>query len=88
MLSNKNNHFGFHQYGGNNVPARKAYFTVSSSANASLFNIVFDDDASAIKSVNGEEFTVNGSVYDLQGRKVENPKKGLYIVNGKKVVIK
>ena len=88
MLSNKNNHFGFHQYGGTNVPARKAYFTVSSSANASLFNIVFDDDASAIKSVNGEEFTVNGSVYDLQGRKVENPKKGLYIVNGKKVVIK
>ena len=88
MLSNKNNHFGFHQYGGANVPARKAYFTVSSSANASLFNIVFDDDASAIKSVNGEEFTVNGSVYDLQGRKVENPKKGLYIVNGKKVVIK
>lgn len=88
MLSNKNSHFGFHQYGGTNVPARKAYFTVSSSANASLFNIVFDDDASAIKSVNGEEFTVNGSVYDLQGRKVENPKKGLYIVNGKKVVIK
>ena len=27
-------------------------------------------------------------VYDLQGRRVENPKKGLYIVNGKKVVIK
>ena len=34
MLSNKNSHFGFHQYGGANVPARKAYFTVSSSANA------------------------------------------------------
>lgn len=28
------------------------------------------------------------SVYDLQGRKVENPTKGIYIINGKKVLIK
>ena len=28
------------------------------------------------------------NVYDLQGRKVANPTKGLYIVNGKKIVIK
>lgn len=27
-------------------------------------------------------------VYDLQGRRVKNPTKGLYIVNGKKVIIK
>ena len=27
-------------------------------------------------------------IYDLQGRRVSNPAKGLYIVNGKKVVIK
>jgi hypothetical protein len=26
--------------------------------------------------------------YDMQGRKVAQPAKGLYIVNGKKVVIK
>ena len=24
--------------------------------------------------------------YDLQGRKVENPQKGIYIVNGRKVI--
>ena len=28
------------------------------------------------------------SIYDLQGRRVENPSKGIYIVNGKKTVIK
>jgi hypothetical protein len=27
-------------------------------------------------------------VFDLQGRRVDNPTKGLYIVNGKKVIIK
>ena len=31
---------------------------------------------------------VRGDFFDLQGRKVANPTKGLYIVNGKKVVIK
>ena len=31
----------------------------------------------------------NGAVYTLDGRKVTNPaKKGVYIVNGKKVIIK
>ena len=30
----------------------------------------------------------NGKVYDLNGRQVKNPKKGIYIMNGKKVFIK
>jgi hypothetical protein len=30
----------------------------------------------------------DGAVYDLQGRKVANPSRGLYIINGHKVVIK
>ena len=42
-------------------------------------------DASLVKS---EKRMVNSAVYDLQGRVVKNPTKGLYIVNGKKVVIK
>jgi len=27
-------------------------------------------------------------IYDLQGRRVETPSKGVYVVNGRKVVIK
>lgn len=46
------------------------------------------DDTTAIKEVHGSDKSVEGT-YDLQGRKVEEPtNKGLYIVNGKKVVIK
>ena len=37
-----------------------------------------------VKGENGEVKTV----YDLQGRKVENPGKGIYIIDGKKVWIK
>ena len=35
----------------------------------------------------GIETVVEG-IYDLQGRKVENPSTGIYIVNGKKVLVK
>jgi len=28
------------------------------------------------------------ATYDLQGRMVENPSKGIYVINGKKVLIK
>ena len=57
----------------------------------------FTDDAPfyPIKSTNGTSIenitdtTVNdGAIYDLQGRKVENPSKGIYIINGKKVLVK
>ena len=32
------------------------------------------------------EPAVEGAAYDLQGRRVSEPQKGLYIVNGKKIV--
>ncbi|MBR3616703.1 MAG: leucine-rich repeat domain-containing protein [Bacteroidaceae bacterium] len=40
--------------------------------------------------INGvkEQIAENNTVYDLQGRKVENPTNGIYIVNGKKVFVK
>ena len=76
--------------------AHKAYRTVSTNTSRQGFSL-FGDDASGIGAtlVNREERIVN--VYDLQGRRVESSifnsqssilKKGLYIVNGKKIVIK
>ena len=41
----------------------------------------------SIQDINRETIT-NNRYYDLQGRKVTNPTKGLYIVNGKTVVMK
>ena len=28
------------------------------------------------------------AIYDLQGRKIENPTKGIYIIDGKKTLVK
>ena len=72
--------------------ANKAYLQVPSSFitnSAREVDIVFEDDVTGIfemeKWRNGE----NGTFYDLQGRPVQSTSaKGLYIRNGKKVVIK
>ena len=69
----------------------RAYFQLKgTAASARAFNIDFGDgETTGIISVNGSGLMVNGSdgCYDLQGRRVQNPVKGLYIVNGKKVFI-
>ena len=48
------------------------------------------DETTAISAplTNSEERIVNSEVYDLQGRRVNTPTKGVYIVNGKKTVIR
>ena len=73
------------------VPAGKAYLLASDvPAAARELSFVFgDDETTGLKTVsNNQLVTGNSYFYDLQGRKVANPTKGLYIVNGKKVVIK
>jgi len=46
------------------------------------------DEVTAIKEIGNRKSKNENEVYDLQGRKVGKPSKGLYIVNGKKIVIK
>ena len=45
-------------------------------------------DATGIENVHNSQFTVNNSIYNLQGIRLNGLQKGLNIVNGKKVVIK
>ena len=71
------------------LAAGKAYLKIS-SGNSSLarsLNVVFADEATGINSVNSDEVTVNG-YFNLSGQRVSQPTKGLYIVNGKKVIVK
>ena len=74
------------------LSAGKAYLQIPTAwlpatAQKSL-SIRFDDgtttDVDELKGESGEVKTV----YDLQGRIVENPTSGIYIIDGKKVVIK
>ena len=70
---------------GGNIGANKAYL-VSGAGAPEFFG--FDGNTTSINEVRGKMEDVSGEYYDLQGRRVSQPTKGLYIVNGKKVVIK
>ena len=74
------------------MPANRAYLSTAydASDNGARLMVVFDEgDTTGIDTVNSEKVTANSVAYNLQGRRVVNPKKGgLYIVNGKKIVVK
>ena len=67
------------------IGAHKAYLTYSSISAPEFFGF---GDETAIDNVTNSQQPANNEYYDLQGRKVTNPTKGLYIVNGKIVVKK
>ena len=64
----------------------KAFLWYDGSSSSSFFG--FDGETTGVNEVRGQMEDVRGEYYDLQGRRVAQPTKGLYIVNGKKVVIK
>lgn len=73
------------------VPGNKAFLVLTSTeAQAKSFVLSFDDgETTDIEIINVEKNAAeDGVYYDLQGRRVEHPTRGIYILNGKKVVIK
>ncbi len=64
--------------------ANKAYLTYD-GALSNFFGM--DEETTGLKSIDNGQWIMD-NYYDLSGRKVENPKKGIYIHNGKKVAIK
>ena len=87
------NPIGFYKVKNNvtNIPSNKAFLVLTSTeAQAKSFVLEFEDGGTTgIETIeNSKNSTEDGVYYDLQGRRVENPTRGIYIVNGKKVVIK
>jgi hypothetical protein len=72
---------------GGSIAAGKAYLQLTPSSAREL-NVVFEDGTTAISTVQLSQDKQQNECFDLQGRRVAQPTKGLYIVNGKKVVIK
>ena len=85
ILNNVNGVLGFYRAAGNRVDAGKAYLNVPAGASRSFIDIN-PGEQDGIESVNVN--AAEDNIYDLQGRQVAQPQKGLYIVNGKKVIIK
>ena len=95
LAANGSNEAGFYraelnQEGGsfqNN--ATKAYLSLNTVSNPARF-LTFDFDDNTETGINAVEIDeaapANAAIYDLSGRRVQNAKSGLYIINGKKVI--
>lgn len=70
-----------------NLAAKSLYVLGKKSASARL-TVVWDDedDADAIEGVTTTTTTEQGAIYNLNGVRVQKAQKGIFIINGKKVV--
>lgn len=70
----------------------RAAFVLSSGAEATKYNVVIDGTATGIEDLVVDGVKANGRVYNLNGQYVGNSlnglQPGLYIQNGKKIVVK
>ncbi len=85
------NLYGINDYGklqkggsGANIKSFRAYLTAVDEA---AREISFEGDVTGIESLTPALSQGEGAWYDLQGRRIAQPTKGLYIVNGKKVFV-
>lgn len=88
VLANGTSGVGFYlvEYG-SAITAGKAYL-ISGSGARQFIGFGDDNGATGIDSLTPALSKGEEVYYDLQGRRVAQPTKGLYIVNGKKVIIK
>lgn len=78
---------GLRLFSGTEVRAYCAYATSIAGAR-DFYNFSFEDETTGVNEVIGKKEEARGDFFDLQGRKIAQPTKGLYIMNGKKVIVK
>ena len=72
----------------------RGYFTFNkvlteASSAASRIRMSYDDETTSVKELKSSRIEGLKSCYNLKGQRVEKPvKKGVYIRDGKKVVVK
>lgn len=71
----------------NALKAFRAYIQANEPSPVKALSICIDGETTAIESLNGETKT-DGAIYNLAGQRVNKAVKGLYIVNGKKMLVK
>lgn len=78
--------------GTNTIKGMRAFIQLPITANAKAFNLNIGGEATSIDTIDGGLFNGNATIYNLNGQKMSSDinglAKGLYIVNGKKMIVK
>ena len=80
------------QAGGGTLGANRAYLQVKTAdleaLASSRLTLSFEDEATGVTHIGQLDNLQLDNWYDLSGRRIENPKKGLFIHNGKKEIVR
>ncbi len=89
ILNKVNGVTDFYKANGKKVAAGKAYLRVEANKAKDGLTIGYADETDGIRLMeNGKLKMENAAIYNLSGQRVNKAQKGVYIVNGKKVVIR
>lgn len=88
VLSKKNDVIGFYKANNTKVAAGKAYLPIENYNESNMVLMLSFGDATGISEIDNKQSATDDAIYTLGGVRVKNPTKGIYIINGKKVVIK
>ena len=77
----------FQPSAGGDLPAGKAYLNIAVTAGSPVLTLNFGGETTGISQIENGKLRIE-NVYNLNGQRVAQPSKGLYIMNGRKVVIK
>lgn len=89
VFAKQSEELGFYKVIGSLSPASgKAYLEVNSAIAASRLRFVFEDEETTGIMSTERKTQADRSFYNLSGQRVTQPRRGLYIVGGKKVIIK
>lgn len=86
ILSQKNEVTAMYSYTGTTIPMYRAYLPKNNSTQQIKKFIFKENGTTGIQEITTAQ--TENSIYDLSGRKVINPRKGIYIQNGKKFIVK
>ncbi len=89
VLNKKNGVVGFYKLSATGkLDKGKAYITIEGNGSAPMLSMSEDPDATTIEKLPADACQYQKSYYTLDGRCVERPTKGVYVVNGKKIIIR
>ena len=90
MLVKGGSGVGFYLWEGTDIPAGRGYLTIAGGGGVKAFYpLSGDEGTTAIDMTETADEARDAVLYDLSGRRVQgNPRSGIYVKNGKKIIIK
>lgn len=89
VLAKKDDTVAFYEWNGGSLGTGRVYLPKPSGNAREMISFFFEDEeTTGINTTLTTNERMNNEVYNLNGQRVAQPTKGLYIVNGKKVIVK